>query len=486
MSEAAARARQPIDLEEFERRLRGSVAGAPFERAPIEPQTLGDYARLMNAADADAVRALAPPDPYAPQERAPMDRIPLSPYAPNAAARKGSSLDYDEPVSYAPQAPALAPYEPYPAFEPPVPKSDLAAVVDRYPDSGSRFAAEPRQAQSHQENYWDNAQPEPAVADRAEFADKRSRRPALLIGGAIVVCVVGIGSVLAMRGESTSGREAPTIKAASGPVKIQPEQASTGSKPAQSASILDRNGSERIAASRVVSREEQPIDVREAARAARVEPSRIEQAAPQTSSNGPAGAGFFPEPRKVKTVSVRPDGSIVTEPAARLPSMATAPAISALAPAAAAPTSAATPPVAKPAAAAPAPVAPKVTARATPPVPTIGDNAPRNLAPRNLAPRNLAAPVAASATPAVAAGGAGSFAVQLAAPGSVAEANSTIARLKQRYAAELSGLQPTTVPASVNGRDVYRVRVVGMSQDSANALCNRLKASGGSCFVARN
>lgn len=481
MSEASARARQPIDLEEFERRLRGSAAVAPFERARIEPQTLGDYARLMNSTDADAVRALAPADPYAPQERAPVDRMPLNPYAPNPAAQKGPSLDYDEPVSYAPQAPASAPYEPYPAFEPPVPKSDLAAVVDRYPDSGSRFAAEPRQAQSHQENYWDNAQQEPAAADRAEFADKRSRRPALLIGGAIVVCVVGIGSVLAMRGESTSSREAPTIKAASGPVKIQPEQASTGSPPAQSASILDRNGSERIAASRVVNREEQPVDVREAARAARVEPSRIEQVAPQASSNGPAGAGFFPEPRKVKTVSVRPDGSIVTEPAARPPSMAAAPAIPVRAPAAAAPTPAATPPVAKPAAAAPAPAAPKVTARATPPVPTIGDNAPRNLA-----PRNLAAPVAASATPAVAAGGAGSFAVQLAAPGSAAEANSTIARLKQRHAAELSGVQPTTVRASVNGRDIYRVRVVGMSQDSANALCNRLKAGGGSCFVARN
>ena len=481
MSEASARARQPIDLEEFERRLRGSAAVAPFVRARIEPQTLGDYARLMNSTDADAVRALAPADPYAPQERAPVDRMPLNPYAPNPAAQKGPSLDYDEPVSYAPQAPASAPYEPYPAFEPPVPKSDLAAVVDRYPDSGSRFAAEPRQAQSHQENYWDNAQQEPAAADRAEFADKRSRRPALLIGGAIVVCVVGIGSVLAMRGESTSSREAPTIKAASGPVKIQPEQASTGSPPAQSASILDRNGSERIAASRVVNREEQPVDVREAARAARVEPSRIEQVAPQASSNGPAGASFFPEPRKVKTVSVRPDGSIVTEPAARPPSMAAAPAIPVRAPAAAAPTPAATPPVAKPAAAAPAPAAPKVTARATPPVPTIGDNAPRNLA-----PRNLAAPVAASATPAVAAGGAGSFAVQLAAPGSAAEANSTIARLKQRHAAELSGVQPTTVRASVNGRDIYRVRVVGMSQDSANALCNRLKAGGGSCFVARN
>jgi len=52
------------------------------------------------------------------------------------------------------------------------------------------------------------------------------------------------------------------------------------------------------------------------------------------------------------------------------------------------------------------------------------------------------------------------------------------------FTSEIS--QPTTAKASVNGRDIYRVRVVGLSQDGANALCNRLKASGGSCFVARN
>lgn len=466
MSEASARARQPIDLEEFERRLRGTAAVAPFERSRIEPQTLGDYARLMNSTDADAVRALASADPYAPKPYG------SKTYGPKPAA----PLDYDdEPISYAPQAAAPTPYEHYPAFEPPVPQSDLAAVVDRYPDSGSRFAAEPRQVQgqahgnaqefSQTEDYWDGAQSEPGVAD---VPDRRSRRPALLIGGAVAICVIVIGAVLAMRGESTSGRDAPTIKAASGPVKIQPEQTNTGSQPAQSASILDRNDSERIAASRVVNREEQPIDVREAARAARVEPSRTEQVSPAPAGNGPAGAGFFPEPRKVKTVSVRPDGSIANEPAApvaRPPSMAVAPAI----------------PVRTPAAApAVAPAAPKVTARATSPVPTIGDNAPRSLAPRNLAP------VVASTTPAAARGGTGSFDVQLAAPGTAAEANAAIARLKQRHAAELSGTQPTTVLANVNGRDIYRVRVTGMSQDAANALCARLKAGGGSCFVARN
>lgn len=476
MSEAA-RARQPIDLEEFERRLRGSVAEAPFQRARIEPQTLGDYARLMNGSDVDAVRALAPPDPYAPPQRVQPD-----PYAPNPAAPQ-ESLNYDDtPVSYAPQNAAPAPYEPYPEFEPPVPPSDLAAVLERYPDSGSRFAAEPQPAPARVQDpvqtsdYWDDAQ----SGARAEAAEKRSRRPALLIGGAVALFVVGVGVTLAMRGDGSSSREAPTIKAAAGPVKIQPEQTNPGVQPAQSASILDRNDSERIAASRVVNREEQPLDVREAARAARVEPSRMEQVAPPTGSNAPVGNGLFPEPRKVKTVSVRPDGSIVTEPAApavRAPSTASAPTPPRIV--------AATPPAAPPAARAPAApaapaAAPKVTARATPAIPTIGDNAPRDLAPRNLAP------VAATATPTAARGGAGQFAVQLAAPGSAAEANAAIARLKQRHAAELSGVQPTTVRASVNGRDIYRVRVVGMSQDGANALCNRLKAGGGSCFVARN
>jgi hypothetical protein len=473
MSEATARARQPIDLEEFERRLRGSAAGIPFERARIEPQTLSDFARLMGSAEADAARALAPADPY----------MPPNPYAPSPASQRNQPVDYAPvdyapvdyapvdyaPAGYAPSVSSPAPYEAYPAFETPTPPSDLAAVVDEYPDAGSRFAQE-RQPEA----YWEGQQAD-ALAGSSE---KRSRTPAVLIGAAIAICVVGIGATLALRGAPSSSGEAPTIKAAAGPVKIQPEQPKVGAQPAQSASILDRNDSERIAASRVVNREEQPIDIREAARAA-----RVEAATPAVANSPPAGAGLFPEPRKVKTVSVRPDGSIVNEPVApvvRPPSMASAPAPVVRAPAAA-PAPAATPAAIAPVrqiAAPAAPVAPKVTARATPPVPTIGDNAPRNLA-----------PIVASATPSTAAprgGGAGPFAVQLAAPGSVAEANAAIARLKQRHAAELGGSQLVSVRASVNGKDIYRVRVTGLSQDGANGLCNRLKAGGGSCFVARN
>jgi cell division septation protein DedD len=82
-------------------------------------------------------------------------------------------------------------------------------------------------------------------------------------------------------------------------------------------------------------------------------------------------------------------------------------------------------------------------------------------------------------------GAGGGFAVQLAAPGSEAEARITISRIQQRYGSALGGRQPTVRKATVGERDVYRVRVVGLSQTDANGLCERLKSSGGSCFVAR-
>jgi len=76
--------------------------------------------------------------------------------------------------------------------------------------------------------------------------------------------------------------------------------------------------------------------------------------------------------------------------------------------------------------------------------------------------------------------------VQLGAPGSDAEAKGLIARVQQRHGAALAGYQPTVRRASVDGREVYRVRVVGLSQTEANGLCDRLKTAGGNCFVARD
>ncbi len=95
-----------------------------------------------------------------------------------------------------------------------------------------------------------------------------------------------------------------------------------------------------------------------------------------------------------------------------------------------------------------------------------------------------AAPETPRAVPPSSAGG--GFAVQLAAPASEAEAKSTAARLRQRFAAELGGHSPSIRAASVGDKTVYRVRVGGLSREDATALCSKLQGKGGACFVARN
>ncbi len=50
-----------------------------------------------------------------------------------------------------------------------------------------------------------------------------------------------------------------------------------------------------------------------------------------------------------------------------------------------------------------------------------------------------------------------------------------------KYNSQLGGRKPTFKMATVNDKTVYRVRVGGVSKKSANAICGRVKASGGAC-----
>ncbi|MBL0951953.1 MAG: SPOR domain-containing protein [Pseudomonas sp.] len=65
------------------------------------------------------------------------------------------------------------------------------------------------------------------------------------------------------------------------------------------------------------------------------------------------------------------------------------------------------------------------------------------------------------------------------------EGREAFQQFPRRYA-EIGGMQPIIRRAEVNGAVVYRVRVGPMGRDDAVSLCERLKASGGQCFVARN
>lgn len=81
--------------------------------------------------------------------------------------------------------------------------------------------------------------------------------------------------------------------------------------------------------------------------------------------------------------------------------------------------------------------------------------------------------------------GGGTYAVQLAAPGSEAEAQTVASRLESKYAAELGGLQPAIHKAALKDKTVYRVRIQRLSRSAAVSLCEKLKAAGGACFLAR-
>ncbi|WP_292580309.1 SPOR domain-containing protein, partial [Mesorhizobium sp.] len=91
----------------------------------------------------------------------------------------------------------------------------------------------------------------------------------------------------------------------------------------------------------------------------------------------------------------------------------------------------------------------------------------------------------ASIDPAAAAGG-GSWSMQIASQPTVQSAQSTYQDLQRRYGSVLSGHTANIVKAEVAGKGTfYRVRVPAQSRNDAIALCTSYKAAGGNCFVSR-
>lgn len=102
------------------------------------------------------------------------------------------------------------------------------------------------------------------------------------------------------------------------------------------------------------------------------------------------------------------------------------------------------------------------------------------------APEPAAQPVPPAPAPTVTNGSTGGFTVQLAALPSEAAARATATRLSQQYGSLIAGRGMTIQRAVIDGRGTfYRIRVAADGSGDANSLCNRIKASGGNCFVAR-
>lgn len=393
-------------------------------------------------------------------------------------------------------------------------------------------------------------------------ANRGGGRWKLMVSALALAGLAMIGAVFALKGRVPGlPKDPPFIAAAQGPTKVQPPSDETVTAPNDtSTSILKDNA--KPGPVKVVNSEEQPVDL-----AAQAPPDKPLFPLPNTSpaadqpkteasastatpvaatintplvpppaSPAPAMSSEFPDPKPVRTVSLRPDGTPI---AASSPPTQTggdaapaeAPTKPSPAPASsttteAAPTESLTKPFAASApktmadAAAvaepstpklelPTKLSPKSSARVvvaktdttapeaiaqTPGEPVQAGSLvkPAEKAAKKPKPeKNVAEATATAATPdtppvdATPATASGGWAVQLAAPRSEAEAKSEAARLTGKYGADLSGSPIGVHKAVVNGETIYRLRVVGLTKADAAALCARLKGEGGECFIAK-
>ncbi|WOJ89455.1 SPOR domain-containing protein [Methylocapsa polymorpha] len=326
----------------------------------------------------------------------------------------------------------------------------------------------------------------------------RSKRPLYLMAGIIVIGIAGIGASFAFKGSVSGPREIATIRAADGPAKIQPETTASAEVPSEDASILNRSPQPTPVA--LVNNAEQPVDLSQAAEkaprgiayggarqrsdnglgggAASVPvPPPPEPAQPQPraqTQSEPLSIAALIEPKKVKTVSVRPDGTVLpNDKPPQMPAQGTAQSAQHMA------------------ADASKASTPKTTARVatTPKLPPAagadaGQPAQQGATAAKAKPIQVAEATPGTAKTSEAGGGA--FSVQLAAPESEQEARDIQVRLMKKLSNELSGFHPAIRKASIGEKTVYRVRVPNLSHDEATALCQKVQSGGGACFVAKN
>ncbi len=484
-----ARNRFAIDLDEIERQLSSQPSASKHD-------PLSELARVVGQDDPFRSILKSP----APPARAVQDPAYDDLFVPREAPRgQAPQPQYDFEAELAASLRAPAQVQSVPAYEPQAyaqPHAYQPAPADWEADYGEQ------------------------VRDLQPSA-RRGRKGLLAVAAVLGVAALGVGSALVLgvgRPGAISG-EPPLITAQPGPLKVQPENPGGVEIPNQNKQIYERAATEQK--TKVVNREEQPLDVAQATRPG----PRVALPQPADASGGraaplvpPAPAGVAPapapaaaaipalgEPRRVRTVSVRPDGTLVASDGAPVPAPPARPVAAAPSPApapaappmqirtaGAGPVAPVTTASAPPRAAAPAP------APAAPPAPRIVETPrPAAAAPVVKEQQRLAAlpptPTTAAPAPAPAAeaapaarAGSGTWVVQLGVSGSEAAARTAFEGFRSRYGAALGGAGPVITQAEVNGKTIFRVRAGPMGRDEAEETCTKVKAAGGACFFARN
>jgi hypothetical protein len=341
------------------------------------------------------------------------------------------------------------------------------------------------------DGYYDDPSRLPHGGDEAyedDYPDERPRRGMKLILATVALVVIGGSGVVAYRALFSGGVSGPppVIKANTAPSKVAPAPSAEGSNK----QIQDRVG-DASQGERVVPREETPVEVKDTSRpvparvvfpgmpatTASTPDNAMATASPPlpTDPGGPSAA----EPKKIRTVAIRPDqvnggtGSTARSNAASVPAQRTA---------------------------APAPAAPALTPMAAPPAqqgnsplslnPQVAEASARSPfppAPRATAPAP-AAPTRLAAVPPATQVGSGAYTVQISSQRSENEAQATFRSLQTKFPSLLGDRQPIIQRADLGEKGIYFRTMVGgfASIDQAVQFCGSLKSAGGQCVVPRN
>ncbi len=315
-----------------------------------------------------------------------------------------------------------------------------------------------------------------------------ARRPLAVLAAVLVLTGGGLGATFLAKGNAghnvvmSDRGVAPTILAATGPTKVKLDNQSTAAPEDQDAALLDKNSKPAAGPIKVVSSEEQPVDLAQLPKA----PDAAEGAQPLPPASSP-----FPEPKKVKTFLVHLDGTTLDDAQAAQSRSVAASAVASTEASAQLP--------ATPRTAAKGSTTPKAISIAS----LTADPASTDTTAPTPTRSSARQPASPGAHPVVkadagktdsgktvevadASSSSTGFGLQLAASPSEADAETAFAKLKKKYPSQLGPYTASIHKSETGDKPVYRVRVGGLSQNDAKTLCSQLQSSGGSCFVVHN
>jgi hypothetical protein len=348
---------------------------------------------------------------------------------------------------------------------------DQVALQDRYDEhpghfehaqlehahAGELYAAEPE----HDPYYVDDVPMGPQDEEIYDDAPNTRRRGGLLTVATLIGCAMfGTAGAYAYRTYYVGAVPAnpPVIVADKTPAKVVPPSDTQSGKAIQDR-VAAQAGNERM-----VSHEEQPMELSSGTQS----PPRVVLPAPvtpmpntsvafppppgvQTTSalnSGSQAATPRGEPKRVRTVTIRPDGADETEKP-----------VGGIGPAGSSPSRSA----------------------------AVQSRGPLSLSPGAEAPSARSAPATRVAS-APANGGAGGYMVQISSQRSEADAHASFRAMQAKYHSVLGGHEGIVRRADLGSKGTYYRAMVGpfASAGEAGHLCSQLKAAGGQCIIHRN